>query len=181
MQFFKNLYSKFVTVVVIFLVLIGANSLVARVSQINEAKKSANSENSQEMVKDQDSTIEEASDQATNQMEQVTSPEDSQNTNSPDNKPIFEEDLNLNPGSIEPLKFVAQVDGQNAFELLQSSAQIEFKKYDFGVFVESINGVKGNDSYFWAFYLNGEQAQAGADQTTLKKGDTVEWRYEEIK
>lgn len=173
MQFFSKLYSKFVTVVVIFLVLIGANSLVARVSQINEAKKSANSENSQEMVETPDSTNENA--------DQSPIPEDNQDATNPGNELTFEQDTAINLALIEPLKFEAQIDGQNAFELLQSSAQIEFKKYDFGVFVESINGVKGNDSYFWAFYLNGEQAQAGADQTTLKKGDTVEWRYEEIK
>ncbi len=71
-------------------------------------------------------------------------------------------------------------DAVNAFELLKKNAEVEYKEYDFGVFVEGINGVKGNDEYFWSLYVNGEQSKVGATEVLLKDGDVVEWRYEKI-
>ena len=81
---------------------------------------------------------------------------------------------------VEPVVYEVEEDGQNAFELLNSTAEIEYKEYDFGVFVESINGIPSDDQYFWALYVNDAQATTGADQTILQSGDRVEWRYEEI-
>jgi lipopolysaccharide export LptBFGC system permease protein LptF len=81
---------------------------------------------------------------------------------------------------IESVFFEAQEDGVNAFELLQENAEVTYKEYDFGVFVESINGTAGNEDFFWAFYVNDEKANAGADVTTLNTGDKVEWRYEKV-
>ncbi len=71
-------------------------------------------------------------------------------------------------------------EGKNAFELLQKYTKVEFKQYDFGVFIESINGVKPDEKHFWKLYYNGEESQVGADQLQTKKGDIVEWRLEEI-
>ena len=86
-----------------------------------------------------------------------------------------------NPEEIEAVVVVAEVDGLTAFDLLQQNAQINYKKYDFGFFVEDINGVKSSQEYFWSLYINGKQAQKGADQIILEKGDKMEWRYEKIK
>jgi len=78
------------------------------------------------------------------------------------------------------LEFEATIDGQTAFELLKSQVQVAYKEYDFGVFIESINGLAGDESHYWALYVNGEYAQAGADQTILNQGDKIEFRYERI-
>ena len=145
---FKKLYSKFIMIVVIFLVLIGVNSLVARFMPLG-GKPEVD--------------------------EEIQAPAEDVVTTS---SPVMNVDVDT---EVPPITYESQVDDQNAFKLLQEVAEVEYKEYDFGVFVESINGVKGDDEHFWAFYLNGEQAQAGADQTILQKGDKVEWRYEEIK
>lgn len=94
----------------------------------------------------------------------------------PSNIPTVKEKVN-----IESIFYEVKNDEKNAFELLKTVADIEYQKYDFGVFVESINGTKNNDKHFWSLYINDEQSQTGADQTILQKGDRVEWRYEEIK
>lgn len=75
----------------------------------------------------------------------------------------------------------ATESGKTAFELLQSQAQVEFTEYPFGVFIESINGLAGDASNFWALYVNDEYSQTGADQTVLESGDVVEFRYEAVK
>ena len=74
-------------------------------------------------------------------------------------------------------------DGKNAFELLQLAAanKVEFKQYDFGVFIQSINGVKPDSKHFWKLYVNGQESQVGADKLATHNGDTIEWRVEEIK
>ena len=74
----------------------------------------------------------------------------------------------------------ALTDGQTAFELLGSQATVAFKQYDFGVFIESINGLAGDEKHFWALYIDDKQSQVGADQLVLQKGDRIEFRYEEI-
>lgn len=81
---------------------------------------------------------------------------------------------------VEAVTYQATAEGENAFELLKENADVEFEQYDFGVFVSSINGVSGNNEYFWSLYVNGEQSMTGADQTILNEGDLVEWRYEKV-
>ncbi|MFH2022583.1 MAG: DUF4430 domain-containing protein [Patescibacteria group bacterium] len=79
------------------------------------------------------------------------------------------------------IELEADVEGQTAFDLLKTKASVAYKEYEFGVFIESINGLAGDAGHYWALYVNGEYAQAGADQTVLNQGDRIEFRYEEIK
>jgi hypothetical protein len=72
-------------------------------------------------------------------------------------------------------------NGKNAFDLLEAFTKVEYKQYSFGVFVESINGVKPDDKHFWKLYYNGQEAQVGASQLQTKDGDAIEWKIEEIK
>lgn len=170
---FKKLYSKFITVVVIFLVLIGANSLVSRYMPLNKDKDQV--EGTVKVQNDLTDGTEQAE-----LVDPVELSEPSSTTEPVDPAMMF--DAEASPAAVASITYESQADGQNAFELLQeNSIKIDYKEYDFGVFVESINGIKGDDKHFWAFYLNGEQAKTGADQTILQKGDKVEWRYEEIK
>lgn len=84
------------------------------------------------------------------------------------------------PAEVAPIIVVSEEDGINAFDLLQQNAEINYKMYDFGLMVNDINGIASSDEYFWALYVNGAKSQKGADQTFLKIGDEMEWRYEEI-
>lgn len=71
-------------------------------------------------------------------------------------------------------------DGATAFELLHELTDIGFQDYDFGVFVESIHGIKPEEGYFWKLFINGEPAQVGATDLQTHNGDVVEWKIEEI-
>lgn len=71
-------------------------------------------------------------------------------------------------------------EGKTAFELLREAAEVQYKQYDFGVFVESINGVRPDEKRFWKLYLNGAEAQVGADKLQTREGDVIEWRLEEM-
>ncbi len=78
-------------------------------------------------------------------------------------------------------EFVAAEDDQVALDLIMANAEVETTDYgDAGKFVTSINGLAGDNSYYWAFYLNGEYAEKGASQTILKKGDTIKFVYEAV-
>ncbi len=53
--------------------------------------------------------------------------------------------------------------------------------YDFGVFIESIAGIKnGDDGKYWQYYVNDTLGEVAADKKVLEGGDKVEWRFEEV-
>lgn len=53
--------------------------------------------------------------------------------------------------------------------------------YDFGVFIESISGIKnGDDGKYWQYYVNDTLGEVAADKKVLEGGDKVEWRFEEV-
>ena len=54
---------------------------------------------------------------------------------------------------------------------------LETKQYDFGIFVESINGKKSTNETAWIYFVNGESGQIAADQQQVNSGDIVEWKY----
>lgn len=70
-------------------------------------------------------------------------------------------------------------EGKTAFALLQEQYDVEYDQFDFGVLIKSINGEQSDDSHFWLYYINGEQAQTGADQFETQTGDVILWRLEE--
>jgi len=82
--------------------------------------------------------------------------------------------------TVENLTFVASKTGQTALELLKADQSVELTEYDFGSFITTINGLRANEAYYWAFYVNGEYAQQAADKIVLNQGDKVEFRYEKI-
>ncbi len=71
-------------------------------------------------------------------------------------------------------------EGKTAFELLQGLTEVEYQQYDFGIFVESINSVRPDEQHFWKLYINGQDAQVGADQLQTRNSDVLEWKLEEI-
>lgn len=78
-------------------------------------------------------------------------------------------------------ELTATQSGQSAYDLLRATHDVSVKQYDFGVFVDAINGVASNQQYFWALYHNGVSATVGAADLMLQAGDTVKFVYEEIK
>ncbi len=74
------------------------------------------------------------------------------------------------------------VEGKNALELLKQSHKVETKTYEgLGELVTSIDGVSPDSKHFWAFYVNGQQSQVGADAYTTNDADAIVWKLEEIK
>jgi hypothetical protein len=74
------------------------------------------------------------------------------------------------------------VEGKNALELLKQNHRVETQEFaSIGEFVKSIDGVAPDSTHFWAFYLNGQQAQVGAGAYMTKNSDVIEWKLEEIK
>lgn len=169
MKIFSTIYSKFVTGVVILLLLIAGNTLLEKIflmrqERVQQSVKIAvpeNQVNETEEVNENTEAYFEESELVNDSPENVGEDQEAQ--------------------QVPSITYQSEQGGENAFELLQEVAEIEYQQYDFGVFVESINGISINDQYFWALYVNGEQSQTGADKTILKLGDTVEWRYEAIK
>lgn len=71
-------------------------------------------------------------------------------------------------------------EGVTAFELLHEIAQVDAQQFSFGVMVNAINGIYPPEGYFWKLYINGEEAQVGADQLQTHSGDVIEWELEAI-
>ncbi len=58
-------------------------------------------------------------------------------------------------------------------DFLDKKGLIGFDKSDYGRFITSVNGYKADynvDKSYWAFYIDGEYAQTGIDQTVIKDG-----------
>lgn len=47
-----------------------------------------------------------------------------------------------------------------------------------GSFLESIDGLKNQNDFYWMLYINGSSASVGMSHAQVVPGDRVEWRYE---
>lgn len=65
-----------------------------------------------------------------------------------------------------------------ALEISQNFLKIKSTAKGVNAFVTEINGRKADDSKkeFWAFYINGKQAEVGAGSYVIKNSDTIEWK-----
>ncbi len=80
-------------------------------------------------------------------------------------------------GATEPRAF-----GTNALDVLLNTARAaEFYAHvtttSFGPYIDQIGYYPGAGSAGWVFKVNGVSPPVGADQVTLKDGDTVLWYY----
>jgi len=71
------------------------------------------------------------------------------------------------------------------FSLLEKLAEkenftIETSYYPgIGVFIESINGLKGGtDNKWWQYWVNASLGENAADKKEIKTGDVIEWKFE---
>ena len=78
------------------------------------------------------------------------------------------------------ISLTASEDNTQAWNLLIDHHQIIYQEYDFGIFLEGIDGLKGNQENFWAIYVNGEKSETGISDIVLNEGDVIEFKYETI-
>jgi hypothetical protein len=73
--------------------------------------------------------------------------------------------------------------GSTLFEATIKIADVEYTSGEFGIFIESINGVKGGDQKFWMWnYYDEEKGEwalgpVASDQWMINDGDTLSWVY----
>ncbi|MCX6732061.1 MAG: DUF4430 domain-containing protein [Candidatus Roizmanbacteria bacterium] len=70
--------------------------------------------------------------------------------------------------------------GSTALQLLNSAHKVVTKGQKENAFVTAIDGYTANseNKEFWAFYVNGKQAEVGAGSYVIKNHDTIEWKIE---
>lgn len=66
--------------------------------------------------------------------------------------------------------------GITAFTLLTQNNHTVGK--DNSGLINAIDGVKPGDRQYWAFYVNCQLAQVGAEQYTTKDSDIIHWKLE---
>jgi hypothetical protein len=69
----------------------------------------------------------------------------------------------------------------DAMQILASTTSFRFEAKHYaglGYFIESINGIRNEDGWYWTLYVDDAFAKKGASQYELKHGDRVEWKYE---
>jgi len=73
--------------------------------------------------------------------------------------------------------------GASLFNATEIVVSLEYTKYEWGVFMTSLNGLSADQGHGWLWYVwnpaKGEWdfGPVGADQFILKSGDTVSWVY----
>lgn len=79
--------------------------------------------------------------------------------------------------SIEEISYVGH-EGTDALTILREEASVDAENG----FVTAINGRKADASKeFWAFYVNGKQAEVGAGEYLTKDSDQIVWKIEQYK
>jgi hypothetical protein len=70
--------------------------------------------------------------------------------------------------------------GKTALDLLQKSHKTVTSGEGSNAFVTKIDDRKADTTKkeFWAFYVNGKQAQVGAGSYILQSNDKIEWKIE---
>lgn len=77
--------------------------------------------------------------------------------------------------------FEIHTDGETVGEALLSLGLIAGDDGDYGLYVKEVNGITADydvDGTYWAFYVNGEYASTGVDQTAVTDGDSYSFKVE---
>lgn len=72
---------------------------------------------------------------------------------------------------LEALLLVADAKGE----------QVTVKSYDFGSLVQKVGNHENSSTKAWIYFVNGKSGEVAADKYELKSGDSVEWKYTEVK
>jgi len=61
----------------------------------------------------------------------------------------------------------------------QNKVEMEVKESDFGIFLESIDGIEGGqDDKYWLYYVNDQMAPVGIAEQKVEDGDKIEFKFE---
>lgn len=66
-------------------------------------------------------------------------------------------------------------DEETVGAALEALNLVEGEESDYGLYVDTVNGITADykvDGTYWAFYINGEYANTGLDQTPIVDGET---------
>jgi hypothetical protein len=99
---------------------------------------------------------------------------------------ISKKEINISLSVLDKNYIFVIEDGNTVYEAMknlqnnkENNFSFEYKEYpSLGVFVEKINGVKGESGKYWIYYVNDKQAQVGVSKYVLKEGDIISWRQE---
>lgn len=87
-------------------------------------------------------------------------------------------------GDRENIEYTFDIDRTDltVFDSLKQAVEakeikMEITKYDFGVFVKSIDGRVSTSKKSWIYFVNGKSGSIAADKYALSAGDVVEWKY----
>lgn len=69
---------------------------------------------------------------------------------------------------------------KTALTVLQEKNDVKTQDSQFGVYVDSINGIQNDNENFWIPYVNGQMSNISPDQYNCQTGDKVEWRFEKF-
>ena len=78
-------------------------------------------------------------------------------------------------------KFKVSTDKTIVGEALQEVGLVEGEEAQYGLYVKKVNGVEADydkDQTYWAFYVDGEMAMTGVDQTEIEDGKVYSFKIE---
>ena len=78
-------------------------------------------------------------------------------------------------------KFTVKTDSETVGEALQAVEIIHGDMGDYGLYVKEVNGIVADydvDGTYWAFYVDGEYAMKGVDQTEITEGLSYSFKAE---
>ena len=76
--------------------------------------------------------------------------------------------------------FTVKTDKETVGEALLEHGLIAGEQGPYGLYVKSVNGITADydvNQAYWAFYINGEFAMTGVDQTKIAEGETYQLVY----
>ena len=77
--------------------------------------------------------------------------------------------------------FTISTDKKTVGDALLAEGLIEGEEGAYGLYVKKVNGIVADyniDQTYWAFYINGEYAMTGVDQTDVEDGATYALKAE---
>lgn len=70
----------------------------------------------------------------------------------------------------QQITFTVQTDEQTVGAALQKLGVVEGEDSQYGLYIKTVNGITADydkDGTYWAFYIDGQYAQTGADMTAV--------------
>ncbi|WP_051591094.1 DUF4430 domain-containing protein [Bacillus sp. UNC438CL73TsuS30] len=77
-----------------------------------------------------------------------------------------------------PIAFIGTPTAMQLLQVALGPDKVGLKDTDWGKMIVSIYGLKAEDPYYWAFYVNGQMASVGAETYQLKAGDQISFQLE---